>query len=281
MSDNELGRFLRERREATTPAEVGLPAGPRRRTPGLRRSEVATLAGVSVDYLTRLEQGRDQRPSPEVLNALATALGFSRADRENLRWLGKAASGVMCPAGHMPGTEVRPTVRALLGRLEPGPAVVLNRLGDVLAATSGYDALFRPVGLFDGRRHNIVRFVMVDPRARDVFPDWGRVAEGHIAQLKSEVRRGDPHAVELAGDLTVLVGAEFTERMAAPGGFPERSGVELLAHPEVGLLRLAFEVLDLPDADEQRLIVHLPADEATRVALDRLSGRRPGALRAV
>ncbi|MEV0895993.1 helix-turn-helix transcriptional regulator [Actinoplanes sp. NPDC049802] len=281
MSENELGRFLRERREGTTPAEVGLPAGARRRTPGLRRAEVATLAGVSVEYLTRLEQGRDRHPSPEVLNALATALRFSRAERESLRWLGKVAAGVICPAGHVPAVEVRPTVRALLSRLEPGPAVVLNRLGDVLAATSGFEALFRPIGLFDGHRHNILRFVMVDPRARKAYPDWNQVAEGHIAQLKGEVRRGDPHALELAGDLTVLVGPEFTERMAAPGGFPERSGVERLAHPEVGELRLAYEVLDLPDADEQRLIVHLPVDAVTASALDRLSGRRPGALRAV
>jgi transcriptional regulator with XRE-family HTH domain len=278
---NELGRFLRDQRQATSPAAVGLPAGVRRRTPGLRRAEVATLAGVSVEYLTRLEQGRDRHPSPEVLNALATALRFSSADRAHLRYLGKASAGVMCPAGHAPAADVRPTVRALLDRLEPGPAVVLNRLGDVLAATTGYERLTRPIGLLDGHRPNVVRYVLADARARIAYPDWDRVADNYVAQIKGEVRRGDPHAADLADDLTVLVGPEFTDRMAAPSGPPERAGVERMVHPEVGGLRLAYEILDLPDADEQRLVVHLPADATTAAALDRLTGRHPGALRAV
>jgi transcriptional regulator with XRE-family HTH domain len=281
VTGNELGRFLRARREATSPAVVGLPVGARRRTPGLRRAEVATLAGMSVEYLTRLEQGRDRHPSPEVLDALAAALRFSSADRAHLRQLGKASVGVSCPAGTAPAADVRPTVRALLGQLEPGPAVVLNRLGDVLAATDGYERLTRPVGLLDGHPPNVVRYVLADPRARTTYPDWGRVADQHVAQLKGEVRRGDPDAVNLADDLTVLVGPEFTDRMAAPSGPAERTGVERMVHPEVGGMRLAYEVLDLPDADEQRLIVHLPADAATAAALDRLTGRRPGALRAV
>jgi transcriptional regulator with XRE-family HTH domain len=281
VTDNELGRFLRDRREATPPAAVGLPDGVRRRTPGLRRAEVATLAGVSVEYLTRLEQGRDRHPSPEVLNALATALRFSSTDRLHLRYLGKANAGVICPAGTAPAADVRPTVRALLDRLEPGPAVVLNRLGDVLAATTGYERLTCPVGLLDGHRPNVVRYVLADPRARTTYPDWDRVADHHVAQLKGEVRRGDPDAANLADDLTVLVGPEFTDRMAAPSGPPERTGVERMVHPEVGGLRLAYEILELPDADEQRLVVHLPADAATTAALDRLTDRRPGALRAV
>ena len=280
-ADNELGRFLRDRREATSPAAVGLPAGSRRRTPGLRRSEVATLAGVSVEYLTRLEQGRDRHPSPQILNAVAAALRFSPADRLHLRYLSKVNTGVVCAAGAAPAAGVRPTVRALLDRLEPGPAVVLNRLGDVLAATAGYERLARPIGLFDGHRLNVLRYVLADPRARAAYPDWDRVADHHVAQLKIEVRRGDPGAAELADDLTVLAGADFLDRMAAPTGPPARTGIERMVHPEVGGLRLAYEVLDLPDADEQRLVVHLPADEATAAALDRLTGRRPGALRAV
>ena len=281
VTGNELGRFLRDRREATAPAAVGLPAGARRRTPGLRRAEVATLAGVSVEYLTRLEQGRDRHPSPEVLNALAGALGLSSADRVHLRYLSKANAGVICPAGVAPAADVRPTVRALLDRLGPGPAVVLNRLGDVLAPTTGYERLAGPVGLLDGHRPNVVRYVLVDPRARAAYPDWERVADHHVAQLKGEVRRGDPAALALAGDLTVMAGPEFTERMAAPSGPPQRTGVERMVHPEVGGLRLAYEILDLPDADEQRLIVYLPADAATTAALDRLAGRRSGTLRAV
>lgn len=279
--DNELGRFLRARRETTAPAAVGLPAGMRRRTPGLRRAEVATLAGVSVEYLTRLEQGRDRHPSPEVLNAIAVALGFSLEDRVHLRYLGKASAGVMCPAGLAPAEQVRPTVRALLERLEPGPAVVLNRLGDVLAATSGYERLMRPAGLYDGHRPNVVRHAFTEARTREFYPGWELLADALVAQLKGEVRRGDPYARELAAELTVLAGPAFTRRMAAASGPALRVGVELLAHPQAGALRMAYETLDLSDADEQRLVVYLPADAASARALDRLSGRRPGALRAV
>jgi hypothetical protein len=281
MADNELGLFLRSRREATTPESVGLPSGVRRRTPGLRRAEVATLAGVSVEYLTRLEQGRDRNPSAQVLGALADALGFTADERVHLRFLGKASAGVMCPNGAAPAMAVRPTVRALLDRLEPAPAVVLNRLGYVLATTTGYERLARPIGLLDGEWPNVIRFTFADPRARTAYPDWNRMAAEHVAQLKSELRRGDPHAQELADDLIVIAGTPFTERMDAATGPPSRTGVDRLVHPEEGELRLAYETLDLPDADEQRLIVHLPADDATAAALDRLTGRRPGALRAV
>ncbi|GAA1648179.1 helix-turn-helix transcriptional regulator [Actinoplanes couchii] len=280
-TDNELGRYLRARREGTAPAVVDLPSGSRRRTPGLRRAELATLAGISVDHLTRLEQGRDRRPSPEVLNARATALRFTSADRKHLRFLGKVPAGVMCPSGHTPAAEVRPMVRAMLDRLEPGLAVVLNRLGDVLAATDGFGALVRPLGLLEGRRVNVVRWHFADDRARTAYPDWQTIADDHVARLKSEVRRGDRHATELADDLTVLAGGEFVDRMAAPSGPAPRSGVERMTHPEAGRLALAYETLELPDADEQRLVVHLPADAATAAALDRLTGRRSGALRAV
>lgn len=266
VSVNELGRFLRDRREATSPAAVGLPAGARRRTPGLRRAELATLAGVSVEYLTRLEQGRDRHPSAEILGALAGALRFTPEDRNHLRYLSKASAGVMCQ-GQAPAAEVRPTVRALLDGLEPGPAVVLNRLGDVLAATTGYQRLAGPVGLLDGDPPNVLRYVLTDPRARVAYPDWDRVADNHVARLKDEVRRGDPHAVALAGDFTVLTGPEFTDRMAAHTGPAERSGVERMVHPEAGELLLAYEILDLPDADEQSLVVLLPADAATAAAL--------------
>src|SRR5690349_12078944 len=103
---HELGQFLCARREATAPESVGLPAGARRRTPGLRRAEVATLAGASVEYLTRLEQGRDRNPSAQVLGALADALRFTAEERVHLRYLGKASSGMICPNGASPAMEV-------------------------------------------------------------------------------------------------------------------------------------------------------------------------------
>ncbi|MBX6768536.1 MAG: helix-turn-helix domain-containing protein, partial [Actinomadura rubrobrunea] len=183
MSDNQLGAFLRSRREAVTPGDVGLPAGPRRRTPGLRRAELATLSGVSVDYLTRLEQGRDRHPSPQILAALADALRLSPDERVQLRDLAKAASGadILCPGAVPPERQVRPTMRALLERLDSTPAVLLNRLGDVLAHTSSYERLAGPIGLLDGEPPNQARFVFADERARAAYPDWDRVADARVA----------------------------------------------------------------------------------------------------
>ncbi|MEV0594816.1 helix-turn-helix domain-containing protein [Nonomuraea cavernae] len=282
MTINELGAYLRDRREAVTPADVGLPAGARRRTPGLRRSELATLAGVSVEYLARLEQGRDRHPSAQVLGALADALRLDPDERIHLRRLTKGAAGdVLCPAGVPPARSVRPTVRALLDRLEPAPALLLNRLGEVLARTSGYERLAGPLGLLDGDPPSLVRFVFTDSRARALYPDWERVADELVAMLKLESSRDDPHVSHLADELTIVAGAPFADRLAAPAGPPSPTGVERLTHPEAGELRLAYETLELPVKDGQHLVVYLPADDATALALDRLTGRRPGGLRAV
>ena len=286
MSDNELGLFLRIRREAVSPAEVGLTTGPRRRTPGLRRAELATLAGVSVEYLTRLEQGRDRRPSAPVLAALADALRLSPAERVHLQRLAKGAeAGFACRDSFAPMRDVRPTVRALLERFEPTPALVVNRLTEVLACTDGFRRLMEPLGLLDGERPDqppsLARFVFTDARARSVHPDWERVADEQVAALKQGPGRADPHVAALMDELTVACGAEFTDRLERVPGLPRSHGVTRLAHPEAGELRLAYETLDLPAADDQRLLAYLPADAATAEALDRLTGRRPGALRAV
>ncbi|ROT31674.1 helix-turn-helix domain-containing protein [Micromonospora sp. HM5-17] len=276
MSDNELGLFLRTRREAITPAEVGLPTGPRRRTPGLRRSEVAALAGVSVEYVIRLEQGRDRRPSPQVLSALADALRLTAAERVHLYRLTKMAdAGFTCRGDALPARTVRPTVRALLDRLEPTPAVLLNRLTDVLAHTAGYERLMGPTGLLDATPPNLARYVLTDSRARTAYPDWDHVADEQVAALKHPPFRRDPHVAALMDELTVTAGDAFTRRVNSVPGLPSSTGVLRLVHPDVGPLRLAYETLDLPVDDDQRVIVHLPADTATAAALDRLNGHRP------
>ncbi|GAA3740186.1 transcriptional regulator with XRE-family HTH domain [Spinactinospora alkalitolerans] len=272
MSDSDLGAFLRARREAVTPADAGLPAGgARRRTPGLRRAELATLSGVSVEYLTRLEQGRDSHPSAQVLGALSDALRLSVDERVHLRRLAKTAGGASCGAA-APARTVRPTVRALLDRLGPGPAVLLNRLSDVLAFTDGFERLADPP--------NLARFVFTDARARTGYPDWDRVAEEQVSRLRL-FGRDEPHVAALADELTVVAGAAFVQRWQAPPSTPRRTGVERWVHPDAGELRLAYEVLDLPDADGQRLIVYLPDDDGAAAGLDHLTGRRPGTLRAV
>ncbi|WP_405014787.1 helix-turn-helix domain-containing protein [Kitasatospora sp. NBC_01539] len=282
MSDNELGLFLRSRREAVTPAEAGLPTGPRRRTPGLRRAELAALSGVSVEYVTRLEQGRDRRPSAPVLAALAEALRLTTAERVHLHRLTKAADGgFTCTGGAGPTATVRPTVQALLDRLEPAPAVLLNRFSDVVACTEGYRRLVGPVGLLDGTPPNLARFVFTDGRARTALPDWECVADQQVAALKQGPGRSDRHIAALAEELALAAGAAFTRRLAEVPGLPRTTGVERLLHPDEGTLRLAYEILDLPADDGLRLVVHLPADDRTAAALDRLAGRRPGALRAL
>ncbi|GAA1014212.1 transcriptional regulator [Acrocarpospora pleiomorpha] len=254
-----------------------MPDSGRRRTPGLRRAELATISGVSVDYLTRLEQGRDRHPSPQVLGALADALRLPGGERILLRNLAKAASGadILCPGALPPEREVRATMRSLLDRLETTPAVLLNRLGETLAHTSAYERLARPIGLLDGRPPHRAMFVFTDDRARSAFPDWERIADEEVAVLRAESSPDDPHFAHLIEELTIVGGAPFAKRLRAGLVPPRRTGVERLVHPEVGELRLSYETLD---TEGQRILVYLPADEATSAALDRLNRR---ALRAV
>jgi transcriptional regulator with XRE-family HTH domain len=283
MIDPELGPFLRSRREGLSPTEVGLPVGPRRRTPGLRRAELATIAGISVDYLVRLEQGRDRRPSGQVLAALADALRLDADDRAHLRRIAAVAHGPeLCPTAMSAASrQVRPTVRTLLERLEPAPAYVMNRNSDVLAWTDAYQQLAYPLGILDGPVPNLAVYTFCDARAREAFPDWDVVADDQVGLLRASAC--DPRALqddEVVSRLTA-VGPAFTDRWSGRLSVRRRTGISRIVHPEVGELRVAFETLQLPDADDQHLIVYLPADEATEAALDRMCGRRPGGLRAV
>jgi transcriptional regulator with XRE-family HTH domain len=272
-----LGDFLRARRDTTSPRSVGLPGGPRRRVPGLRRSELASLAGISVEYLVRIEQGRDHNPSVAVVNALADALRLDVSEREQLRHLAKRTSATCLGALAQPRVDVRPTVRAVLAQLEPGIALVTNRLGDVLAYTSGFDLLARPTGLLDTPMPNVTRFVFTDDRARSVFPDWERVADEYAFDLwlsPSAERCG-----LLVAELTAVAGAEFTKRLHRH--LWSHGGPQAWCHPVVGELRLEREVMELPAADGQQLVILLPADDTTAEAVNRMRRAATGALRAV
>ena len=271
-----LGDFIRSRRDATAPALVGLPDGERRRAPGLRRTELATLAGISVEYLTRIEQGRDRRPSVQVVNAIADALRLDTGEREHIRYLTKESSGE-CVAPAAPSTEVRSSVRAVLAQLEPGIAVVTNRLGDVLAYTSGFDRLARPLGVLDDPEPNLTSFVFTDERARDAFPDWDRIADERALAIWRAPRTDRTAA--LAADLSATAGDEFTRRYHRHD-LPAQ-GTQRWQHPVAGELRLDCEVLELPAEEGQQLLVLVPADEATGAALDRLHWDTAGTLRAV
>ncbi|NGM11308.1 helix-turn-helix domain-containing protein [Verrucosispora sp. CWR15] len=281
MMDGELGAFLRSRREALRPEQVGLPTNGRRRTPGLRRAELATLAQVSVEYLTRLEQGRDTRPSPGILAALAEALRLDDADRRHLQQLASVDHRRQLCAGGRPTASrtVRPQVRTLLEALRDRPAYLTNRLGDVLAWNEPFDRLARPLGLLDGERPNLVWFLFVDERARQHFPDWADLADQQVADLH-RLRGGDPATDAFAERLTRTVGEPFRSRWQRRPVAVQPSGVRWLRHPEVGPLRLSYETLEIPD-DQQRLVVQQPTDADSAAALDRLLGRRPGSLRSV
>jgi len=272
-----LGDFLRARRDATRPESLGLPAGNRRRVPGLRRSELAARAGISVEYLVRIEQGRDHHPSVSVVNALADALGLDMTERWHLRHLSKLGSQA-CVGMPVPlRLDVRPTVRALLDQLEPGIALVTNRLGDVLAYTSGFELLVRPTGLLDERRRpNLTRFVFTDDRARRVFPDWEQLADERAYDLWLASAE---EAKLLVVELAAVAGPAFTERVDRHE--VPRRGPQRWCHPAAGELRFEREVLELPATDAQELVVFLPADEATGDALIRWRRAATGTLRAV
>jgi transcriptional regulator with XRE-family HTH domain len=270
-----LGDFLRARRDATGPGAVGLPAGDRRRAAGLRRSEVAALAGISVEYLVRIEQGRDRNPSAAVINALADAFRLDAAEREHLRHVAKCSSGTCWAAASSHRLDVRPAVRSLLAQLEPGIAFVTNRLGDVLAYTSGFDLLARTAGLLDSPSPSLTRFVFADERARRVFPEWDRVADERAFHLSlgAPSRRSE----QLIAELTAIAGPEFTDRVHSRR-LP-RAGTQAWCHPAAGLLLFDRELLDLSAADAQQLVVLLPANDPTSAALSKL--RRGGGLALV
>jgi transcription regulator MmyB-like protein len=171
-------------------------------------------------------------------------------------------------------------VLSLVGSLEPSAAVVVNRLSDVLAFTPAFERIAGPLGILDGQAPNLARYLFCDERARSAFPDWDAVADEQVADLHAGAAAADTDLADLVADVSAA-GPAFTDRWAAPAAYTKRTGLRRVVHPDVGELRIAFETLQLPDPDEQRLVVWLPADAATSAALDQLNGRYPGALHAV
>lgn len=257
---SELGRFLRARRERIRPADVGLPRGTGvRRTPGLRREELATLAGVSIDYYTRLERGRENNPSPGVLNTLSEAL---RLDAEERRYLYRLAAGaadrVPCRRRSYPSHNVRSTVTALLESLRPNPAYLLSRVSDVLAANPGGAMLHPGMGDWPAARRNTIRYTFLHPAARTLWPDWRAKANGCVAHLRA-VAGDHPDAPDLAalvGELTVK-SPEFSALWERYEVRAVAYGQKTFQHPEVGTLTLDHETLTVNRADGQRLVVFL------------------------
>ncbi|GCD40521.1 helix-turn-helix transcriptional regulator [Streptomyces paromomycinus] len=196
----ELGAFLRSRRQRITPDQVGLPHTGRRRTPGLRREELALLAGISATWYTYLEQGRDIRASDQVLDALATALRLDRHERDHLFQL----------AGHAPGTRageperLTAEVAAVPLLLQPQPAYIIGGNYDVLSCNQAADELFPNLTTATDRPANFVRWVFLDPVAQDVVVDWEQEARGLLARLRTLAGRhpSDPAYTRLIDELT-------------------------------------------------------------------------------
>ncbi len=215
----ELGRFLRAHRARVTPDEAGLVPGPGlRRTPGLRREELATLAGVSIDYYTRLERGRETRPSPSVVAALARALQLEADEHEHLRDLAVRAARRVPEPPSAPSQTVRPGITLPLESLRPNPAHVVSRTTDVLACNPSGLRLFAGMEKWPAKQRNIARYVFLDPAARDLFDDWGNQIRGCVARLRAlaGTEPDAPDLAQLAGEL-LLKSPEFARLLERSG----------------------------------------------------------------
>ncbi|MCI2421199.1 helix-turn-helix transcriptional regulator [Saccharopolyspora sp. K220] len=253
---NELGSFLKACRARRKPADIGIPAGPGvRRTPGLRREEVAAVAGVSMDYYTRLEQGRERHPSAAVLDALARALLLDTTERQHLHNLARHVSGSRSSAEPEP-EQVRPTVLQLLDTIGDSPAYVLNRSNDVVAANATALALFAGLDQWPAERRNTTRYLFLHPAARTLIVRWRDVAQDSVADLRATFgdNPADPRLNALVDELTTK-SEEFPVMWARQEVQPKSTGVKQFDHPAVGRLDLTYEVLAVRGAD-QRVVIY-------------------------
>jgi transcriptional regulator with XRE-family HTH domain len=262
----EVREFLSSRRARITPEQAGVEQfGGRRRVTGLRREEVARLAGVSVDYYTRLERGNLTGASDSVLDAIAAALDLDRAEHDHLYDLAKAAnttapkSRAKSPAS----TGLLPAVQFMLDAITEAPAIVGNNRMDIVAAnTLGY-ALYSDMFRGTARPANHSRFIFLDPRAYDFYPDWERAANVNVAILRRDAGR-NPHDAGIAalvGELSVR-SDEFRTRWAAHNVRRHYSGAKSFRHPAVGLLELSYLVMELEDAPGHSLTVYPAAPDS-------------------
>lgn len=272
MDRAELATFLRGRRERISPADVGLPAGRRRRTPGLRREEVAQLAFISTEYYTRLEQARGPHPSREVLAGLARALRLSDAERDYLHQL------VGLPPGPPPGPprEVRPSVQLMLDRLPQAAAFVTSATLEVIAWNALAAALMADFSAMSRRERNLARQAFLGPQARDErlygVSDLTEFARSSVARLRVTAARypGDPEVTALIDEL-VAGSPEFAGLWAAGDVQPVRTLRKSFRHPLVGVITVNCDALDLTDQDQQVVIYTADPGSSSEEALRLLS----------
>jgi transcriptional regulator with XRE-family HTH domain len=255
---NEIRQFLTSRRARITPEQAGLPVyGANRRVPGLRREEVALLAGVSVDYYTRLERGNLGGVSEAVLDALAQALQLDEAERGHLFDLARTANTTARPRRRPAQHRVRPGVQRILDAITDAPADLRNGRRDILAANRLGYALYSELFIDPVRPANMARFVFLSPRAREFFVDWEGAANDLVANLRAEAGRNpyDRGLQDLVGELSTRSEA-FRTRWAAHNVRQHQTGRKQLHHPVVGDLELTYEVLALPADPGLSLVVY-------------------------
>jgi transcriptional regulator with XRE-family HTH domain len=272
---DELSAFLRSRRARLSPADVGLPDdGGRRRTPGLRREELASLAGVGVSWYTWLEQGRDINPSPEVLDALARTLRLDAAERTTLFALARVELPLPNGSGEAPAEDEdgRALLVSLVQGLHPTPAYLLGPMTRILAWNPAASALFGSLDHLAPERRSLLWLLMVDPgEARD-NPGREATARNMVARFRSEYARhaGEPDYEQFIAELR-----ERSPRFAQWWGEHEvtdtQRGTKTLEHPTLGTLRLHHAQTVPTGAPELRLTIYAPADAATRAALATLA----------
>jgi transcriptional regulator with XRE-family HTH domain len=276
----ELADFLRGRRANLKPADVGLPNGGRRRTPGLRREEVAQLAGMGATWYTWLEQGRDVRASLDVLESLARALRLNPAERTHLILLGRGEDPPPCKS---PAERVSPTLRRLIENLGPNPAFILGRRWDYLAWNDAATALLGDFAAIPRASRNHAWLTFTDPARRQMFTDWERSSRVLVAKFRADSARhlGDPTFESLIAALQKS-SPEFAKAWKRHEVSRSGEGRKDLRHPSAGMLSFSHAVFHPAEFSEQRLILYSPlAENDTAVKLERLidalhetSGRR-------
>jgi transcriptional regulator with XRE-family HTH domain len=276
---NEIRDFLTSRRARITPEQAGLPAwGGNRRVAGLRREEVAMLAGVSIDYYVRLERGRAAGVSESVLEGIARALQLDEAERAHLFDLARTAGAPAIPrTARRPasqsgrGAGIRPSVRRILDSMATTPAYVRNPRMDILGANRLGTALFAPILTGPAQPANNARFLFLDPAAPEFYPDWERQAQDVVAMLRTEAGRNprDRALSNLIGELSTR-SEDFRTWWAAHNVRFHRTGVKRFHHPAVGDLTLTYEALDLAADEGLRVSAYsaepgTPSDDALKL----------------
>ncbi|SDS70046.1 Transcriptional regulator, contains XRE-family HTH domain [Streptomyces sp. TLI_053] len=275
---DRLGDYLRARRALVSPADVGLPPTGRRRVPGLRREEVAELVGLSTDYYVRLEQGRADRPSDQVLDALGRALRLGSAERAHLHDLARPPRPARTTAAAGVRSEVlRPAVRQVVEAVPVSPALVMNDRSDVLAWNRPATALIADFPNLAPRERNMARRIFLAPDAREVHSDWDEAARTTVGVLRMAAGRRphDPELVRLVGELSL--GSDSFRKLWAGHHVHEKThGPKRFRHPVVGDVALTYETFQVPGAAHHVLVVYTappgsPAEQALHL-LDRSDG---------